>query len=125
NGVIGTPGMAPRRGLSSKSAGGGLFADRTGANPRIRDPTTMNYLRTALVVAVSLLLCSDRGPAQAAPRVAPFPGLREPALTAHAITGAKLVVSPDRTIENGTIVFRDGVITAVGENVTPPADAQV
>ncbi|HEY4310676.1 MAG TPA: amidohydrolase family protein [Pirellulales bacterium] len=85
----------------------------------------MNYLRSSLVVAICLVLCGDQGPARAAPRIAPFPGLREPVLTAHAITGARIVVSPDRTIENGTIVFRDGVIVAVGEKVTPPADAQI
>ncbi len=85
----------------------------------------MNYMRSALVVAISLFFLSDRGPAQAAPRLAPFPGLREPALSTHALVGAKIVASPDRTIDSGTILFRDGVIVAVGDTVTLPADAQV
>ncbi len=85
----------------------------------------MNCMRSALVVAISLFLLGDRGPARAAPRIAPFPGLREPALSAHALVGAKIIVSPDRTIDGGTIVFRDGVIVAVGDKVTLPADAQV
>lgn len=84
-----------------------------------------NLLRSGLLLALSIFLLNDHGPARAAPRLAPFPGLREPALTTHAITGAKIVVSPERTIDSGTIVFRDGVIVAVGDKITPPADAQV
>jgi len=52
-----------------------------------------------------------------------------PALAAtprvHAIVGARIVVAPGSVIENGTIVMRDGVITAVGANVPVPADARV
>ena len=43
----------------------------------------------------------------------------------HAILGARIVVAPGRVIEGGTIVMRDGVITAVGEGVSVPADARV
>jgi len=43
----------------------------------------------------------------------------------YAIKGAKIVRVSGPTIENGTVVLRDGVIEAVGENVTPPADAWV
>ncbi len=52
-------------------------------------------------------------------------GLREPTLTSHALVGAKIQVSPDRVIESGTVVIRDGLIVAVGEKVAVPADAQV
>jgi len=43
----------------------------------------------------------------------------------HAIVGARIVTAPGKTIERGTIVMRDGVIVAVGANVTVPADARV
>ena len=43
----------------------------------------------------------------------------------HAIVGARIVISPDKTIDSGTLVVRDGVIVAVGEKVTPPADARI
>jgi imidazolonepropionase-like amidohydrolase len=76
---------------------------------------------TATVVAICLLPTI----AAAAPRTAPFPGLREGSLTVHAIVGGKIIVSPERTIENGTIVIRDGLIVAVGDKIVPPADAQV
>jgi N-acetylglucosamine-6-phosphate deacetylase len=39
--------------------------------------------------------------------------------------GAKIVVSPEKTIDTGTLVVRDGVIVAVGEKVEPPADARI
>ena len=43
----------------------------------------------------------------------------------YAIKGAKIVTVSGATIDNGTIVMRDGVIQAVGATVTIPADAIV
>ncbi|MGB7200850.1 MAG: amidohydrolase family protein [Pyrinomonadaceae bacterium] len=43
----------------------------------------------------------------------------------YAITNAKIVTVSGATIEKGTIVVRNGLIEAVGANVTTPADAQV
>jgi imidazolonepropionase-like amidohydrolase len=43
----------------------------------------------------------------------------------YAIRGAKIVTVSGATIENGTIVMRDGVIQAVGASATIPADAIV
>src|SRR5262245_21892195 len=43
----------------------------------------------------------------------------------HAIVGARIVTAPGKVIERGTIVMRDGVITAVGANVAVPPDARV
>ncbi len=63
--------------------------------------------------------------ALAEPRTAPAPGLRESSHDVHALVDAKIVVSPDVTIEKGTLVVRDGVIEAAGEKVETPADARV
>src|SRR5690606_888044 len=41
----------------------------------------------------------------------------------YALTNARIVVSPGRVIENGTVVVRDGRITAVGAQVEIPAAA--
>jgi len=60
-----------------------------------------------------------------APATAPAPGLRESSPNVHALVGAKIVVSPEQTIEQGTLVVRDGVIVAVGEKLETPADARV
>jgi imidazolonepropionase-like amidohydrolase len=43
----------------------------------------------------------------------------------HAIVGARIVMAPGQVIDRGTIVIRDGVITAVGAKVDVPADARV
>jgi imidazolonepropionase-like amidohydrolase len=43
----------------------------------------------------------------------------------HALVGARVVVSPDVVLGRATIVVRDGIIEAVGPEVTVPADARV
>ncbi len=42
-----------------------------------------------------------------------------------AVRGATVVVTPERTLENATVVVRNGLIESVGVDVTPPADAEV
>ena len=43
----------------------------------------------------------------------------------YAITNAKIVTVSGATIDKGTVVIRNGLIEAVGANVSAPADAQV
>jgi hypothetical protein len=43
----------------------------------------------------------------------------------YAIQNARIVTAPGRVVARGTIVFRDGLITAVGPSVTVPAGAWV
>ena len=45
--------------------------------------------------------------------------------TPVALVGARIHTAAGPTIETGTIVFRDGVITAVGADVSPPDGAEV
>ena len=54
----------------------------------------------------------------------PVEGLRENTPEVHALVGGRIVVSPGRVIEKGTLVVRDGRIEAVGD-VETPADARV
>lgn len=42
----------------------------------------------------------------------------------YAITNARVVIVSGSTIERGTVVIRDGLIAAVGANVTTPPDAR-
>ncbi len=51
--------------------------------------------------------------------------LRQPSPQAHALTEVRIVTSPGEVIESGTIVIRDGIIEAVGADVTVPDDARV
>ncbi|MBL3655505.1 amidohydrolase family protein [Fulvivirga sediminis] len=49
-----------------------------------------------------------------------------PAITStYVIKNANIIQGPGRKIEMGTLVIKDGVITAVGKNVEVPATAQV
>ena len=43
----------------------------------------------------------------------------------YAISNARIVTVSGAAIERGTVVIRDGLIEAVGANITPPADAKV
>jgi len=43
----------------------------------------------------------------------------------YAITNARIVTAAGAPIENGTIVFRDGIIEQVGAAITPPQAARV
>lgn len=43
----------------------------------------------------------------------------------YAITNARIVTVAGPTIDKGTVVVRDGMISGVGANVQPPADARI
>lgn len=60
-----------------------------------------------------------------APSSRPIEGLRDASPRVHALTGARIVVAPGQVIEKGTLVLRDGLIAAVGADVTPPAEARI
>ncbi len=47
------------------------------------------------------------------------------AVDTYAITNARIVTASGPAIERGTVVIRDGLITAVGANVTAPPDARI
>src|ERR1700687_3215736 len=47
------------------------------------------------------------------------------ALDTYAITNAKIVTVSGSDIEHGTIVIRNGLIEAVGDRVSAPADARL
>jgi hypothetical protein len=51
--------------------------------------------------------------------------LRQPVPEVHALTDLRIVTSPGQVIESGTIVIRDGIIVAVGADITVPDDARV
>ncbi len=69
---------------------------------------------TALVLAGLLVLASAAVPAEASQQ-----------RQAWAITGATVIISPGNSIENATVVLRDGLIEAVGAEVPAPPDARL
>lgn len=52
-------------------------------------------------------------------------GAQRTGIDTYAITNARIVTMAGPVIERGTVVVRDGLIAAVGANVTAPADARV
>src|SRR3954454_22204698 len=52
-------------------------------------------------------------------------GLHENTPTVHALKNARIIVSPGKVLERGTLVIRDGVSDAAGAEAAPPADARV
>ncbi|MEX0938238.1 MAG: amidohydrolase family protein [Pirellulales bacterium] len=78
------------------------------------------------LIATAMCATVAFGPSAAAPpRSEHRDGLRENTPAVHALTDARIVVAPGRVIEKGTVVIRDGVIEAVGADVTPPDDARI
>jgi len=73
-------------------------------------PIAPVILRGALVLAILLTPCG---------------GARAERSRIYALTHARVIVQPGKTIENATIVLRDGLIDAVGKDLAPPADAFV
>lgn len=48
-----------------------------------------------------------------------------PVTRTFAITNARVVQSPGRVLDRATVVIRGGLIAEVGENVSPPSDADI
>lgn len=70
------------------------------------------------------LICLQANAARGAPpSTVPPAGLRENLPSTTAIVGARVVVAPGVTLENATLVLRDGLIESVGTGITVPADA--
>ncbi|MHA2620260.1 MAG: amidohydrolase family protein [bacterium JZ-2024 1] len=59
------------------------------------------------------------------PDIRPVEGLRDNTPQVHALINARIVQAPGLTIENGTIVLRDGLIVSVGRDVHIPGDARI
>jgi imidazolonepropionase-like amidohydrolase len=55
----------------------------------------------------------------------PKQGIRENDPRVHALTNARIVAAPGKTIEKGTVLIRDGLIVEVGPEVKIPAEARV
>src|SRR5690606_20275409 len=73
--------------------------------------------RVAAAAALALAVTAFAAPAEAQ---IPAPAQAGPI----ALTGGTIHTVSGETIQNGTIVFDDGVITAIGSSVAIPAGAQ-
>ncbi len=63
--------------------------------------------------------------ATAAASTTPELGIRDNTPTLTAFTNARIVVSPDLTLESAALVMKDGIIRAVGESIAIPVGARI
>lgn len=82
-------------------------------------PFTVRGIQRRMLVALGLIASA----ALMMSIYAPAAHVEAPAV--YAIKDAQIVTGTGKTIAKGTVVFRDGLITEVGENVRIPADARV
>ncbi len=82
-------------------------------------------MRQVIVAAIVFMMVGVGLVGGQVPTTTPPEGLRVNTPTTHAFKNARLVVSPNKTIEKGTLLIRDGVVVAVGADVQIPADARV
>ncbi|MFP6649389.1 MAG: hypothetical protein VB817_08000, partial [Pirellulaceae bacterium] len=59
------------------------------------------------------------------PTTRPLDGLKDNAPNLHVLTGARIVISPGKEIEKGTVLIRGRSIVAVGGKIEVPAGARV
>lgn len=78
------------------------------------------WIRCMVICAILTIL-----PAMIQAQTAPQVGIRENPPQVHAFINAKIVTVSGAVIPRGTVVFRDGEITAVGTNIAIPADARI
>lgn len=76
------------------------------------------------LLSLTVLAAGTLG-AQQSSRTEPVTALRANATGYHALVGARVVTAPGQVLDNATIVIRNGVVTAVGTAVSPPAGARV
>ncbi|MHC4106844.1 MAG: amidohydrolase family protein, partial [Planctomycetota bacterium] len=83
----------------------------------------MHQLRFGVVVAAAAVAW---GPGtESFAQTAPVNGIRPADVRTHAIVNTTVVAAPGRTLENATIVIRDGIVESVGETVVVPPEARV
>ena len=82
---------------------------------------------TAALAALALAVPADAAMTAATAIAAPAAAaaIAAPQDQPVALVGARIHTAAGAAIESGTIVFRDGVITALGANISPPGDAEV
>ena len=84
-----------------------------------------DFLKTTLSALSLSLLLAVGASAQQASRTAPIEGIRDNGTGYHALVGARAVTSPGQSIDNATIVIRNGMIQSVERGGSAPAGARV
>lgn len=111
---------------SARAQGMLLFTTPQATVVRGDQPPLQGTAVKAFITSLSLgLLLSVGASAQQATRTEPVEGIRDNGTGYHALVGARVVTAPGRTLDNATIVIRNGLIQSVQAGGTPPAGARV
>src|SRR5688572_884761 len=94
-------------------------------SPRDRSPRPSVRPVAALCAVALVVLLAPPVLAAAAVGTAPPLALGDRTPRLVALTHARLVIAPGRTVEDGTLVVKDGVIVAAGARVAVPRGAYV
>ncbi len=85
----------------------------------------MKLSRTRIVSSFAALFCAFFLPLHAQQTFPSNGEAANPKPECYAITNVRIVTSPTGVLEKGTLLVRNGIIEAVGANVSTPADAVV
>ncbi len=85
----------------------------------------LQNIYSTFVKCLTLLMITTAFPALMVAQTAPTDGMKDNTPNVHAFTNATIITAPGESINNATLVIRNGVIEAVGRRVSPPADARV
>jgi imidazolonepropionase-like amidohydrolase len=86
---------------------------------------TLERFRFAWLLALAFILPFAISKSAGANQEILPPGFRPLPVGVHALVGGSVAVKPGETLDGATIVIRDGVIKAVGKDVSVPSDARV
>lgn len=89
----------------------------------IRLPHVPGLRRTAGLLVFLLFLPATLLNAQQA--TSPVDGIKENTPAVHAFTNATVITAPGMMHENATLVIRNGIIEAIGQDVSIPEDARI
>jgi N-acetylglucosamine-6-phosphate deacetylase len=92
---------------------------------RIAEKPEGIVMRLSSWVLLLLLLSMLPSIGHGEPTSRPLQGLKENAPDLQALTGARIVISPGKEIEKGTVLIRGRSIIAVGARIKVPATARV
>jgi len=91
----------------------------------MKTSTFRNAARPALLGLAAIAVTLGVSIPQVTAQPGPTEGIRKVDPRWHALVGATVITEPGNTIDNATVVIRDGVIVSIKANASPPEGARV
>ncbi len=77
---------------------------------------SLTKIFASILIGSFLIMSGSSVMSQTSPQI----GMRDKTPKARAFINARIIVSPDETIENGTLLIDNGLVVGVGENISIP-----